>query len=228
MRISSVFKRKSQGSDRASRKRVTVPSHRLYEGQPCITLAVQWGSKGEAVGHRLAPRLGFERYDSEILDNLARQSKVSRDILSALDEDSSTDFSFLVSSLLGSPYVVAEDFGRDLVRIVHQIAENGSCLIMGRGAAFILRGPSVLNVRIIEPFEQRLARLQESRQISYTEAEITLAEIDSARSQFVEDYFKRDIEDPEAYDLVVNAQFLDEEAILDMICRAFEHKRATL
>jgi hypothetical protein len=224
--ISSLFKRKGQSATHASgdARRGASP-RRLHEGRPCITLAAQWGSRGEPAGHRLAARLGFTEYGAEILGILADRSKVHRDVLAALDEDSTVNFNYLVSSLLGNPYVVAEDFARDLVRVIQQIAEAGESVIVGRGAAFALHGPRVLNVRVIEPYQQRLTRLRESRMMSYTEAEITLAEIDSARSQFVEDYFRRDIDDPEAYDLVINAQFLDEDAILDVILRAFEAKR---
>lgn len=220
-----MFKRKGKAS-RQSRARAQQPSRRLHEGLPCVTIAVQWGSRGEAVAPRLAARLGLTLYDSEIMTTLGEQSKVPREILSALDEDSTANFSYLVSSLLGSPYVTQDDFGRDLVRVIHQIAEQGNTIIVGRGAAFVLHGPRVLNARIIEPYEQRLRRLMETRHISYTEAEIALAEVDSARSQFVEDHYRRDIEDPEAYDLVLNAQFLDEDVMLDVMARAFEAKRA--
>ncbi len=218
-----MFKKK-RPHDRSMRKK---PSHarRLHEGRPCITISCQWGSKGESVPQLLSQRLGFEVYGSRILDILSEQSMASRDVLAALDEDSTTEFNFLMSSLLGGPYVVAEDFARDLVRVIHQLADEGHCIIVGRGAAFVLHGPRVLNVRIIEPFEERLRRVQDVYGMSYTEAEITLAERDSARSQFVEGHFKRDIEDLEAYDMVLNAHYLDEETLAEVILRAFEAKR---
>lgn len=220
--LRSLFKRKQRPDQTPRHPR---PTRLVHEGKPCITLAVQWASKGEVLAPRLAARWGLEVYGDELMELIAQQSRVPREVLAALDEGSTADFSFLMTSLLGSPYVVAEDFTRDLVRVIHQIAERGNCIILGRGAAFVLHGPRVLNVRVIEPYEQRLSRLQATRGMSYTEAEIALAEADSARCQFVEDHFKRDIDDPEAYDLVLNAQFFDEETMVELVSRAFDARR---
>jgi cytidylate kinase len=163
-------------------------------------------------------------FDSAILDLLAEQTKVSRETLAALDEDSDVGISFLMSSLLGSPYVVAEDFARDLARTLHKIAEAGDAVIVGRGAASAVQGPGVLNVRVIESFESRLKGLQENRDLSYTEAEILIAERDSTRAQFVEDYFRRDIDDIETYDLIINSAFISSNDVVSLILKAFKSK----
>jgi len=224
--IISSIRGKRAGKDVGARKKrpsfTPPPSH--VSLRPCLTLTVQYRSQCEGIGQLLADRLGFTLYDKEIFDLIAEQSNVPRDTIDALDEDSTLGFNFLVNSLLGSPYVVPEDFGRDLVKALHMIAETGDTIILGRGSALALRGPKVLNVRILESFESRLKRLQDAEGISYTEAEIEIAEIDSARSQFIEDYYKHDIDDPELYDLVVNCEFLTRADVADLIQFALKAK----
>lgn len=226
MSLLSPFKRKSAGKETGTKKRRTTAASLLHSSMTssCLTIAAQYGSSGEGIGSVLAGRLGFRLQDSEILDMLAHQSRVSRETLAALDEDSDVGVSFLMSSLLGSPYVVAEDFARDLARALHQIAEAGQTVIVGRGAAFAVQGSGVLNVRVIEPFEKRLKKLQDTQELSYTEAEIYIAERDSSRAQFVEDYFRRDIDDPEAYDLIINTAHLSSSDVVDLILTAFKAK----
>ena len=115
-------------------------------------------------------------------------------------------------------------------KVMNDLTERGSVVIVGRGGSYILRGnQNVLRVGVVAQLEDRIARIMKRSQISHEEAQKLVDERDKARTY----YFKRlfDVADSmsmEHYHLIVNSSEVSFEYAADMVeqaCNALEAQR---
>ena len=99
---------------------------------------------------------------------------------------------------------------------------HGECVIVGRGAAFILPVETTLRVRLVAPVKDRVLMFSETRHVSAEEAARRVRTIDRERIDFVHDHFQKNPTDPGQYDLILNAGRLTVEAeaglVIDALC----------
>src|SRR5262249_30904626 len=103
------------------------------------------------------------------------------------------------------PFVSESAYVRHLVETVFALGVHGECVIVGRGAAFILPAESTLRVRLAAPVKERIATLSRNLGLPEKEAVRRVRTIDRERIDFVQNHFLKDPADPRHYDLVLNA-----------------------
>ncbi len=111
--------------------------------------------------------------------------------------------------------------------VMHQLAESGNVVIVGRGGSIILRSmPNVLRVGTVARLEDRIAGIMERDRIDRAQAERTLTDRDLARAYYFKRYFDiDDPDDPELYHLVINTSDIDMDYAVDLVtdaCAALE------
>ena len=110
--------------------------------------------------------------------------------------------------------MVDTDCVREVVQqILPNIADEGNCVIVGRGSAYYLSTRlDAFHVFIYAPFEERVRRL---RSTGKTEKEsIELAEtVDRERADFVKQYFDIEWPDRHRFHLMVNSGIGEEAAV---------------
>ena len=110
--------------------------------------------------------------------------------------------------------MVDTDCVREVVQqILPNIADEGHCVIVGRGSAYYLSTRlDAFHVFIYAPFEERVRRL---RSTGKTEKEsIELAEtVDRERADFVKQYFDIEWPDRHRFHLMVNSGIGEEAAV---------------
>ena len=108
--------------------------------------------------------------------------------------------------------VVAQD------KVIKRIADQGSCVIVGRAADYVLRDHEDLyRVFIYAPDEIRIARIMEGYGDDYETAKRNVRHSDEARSSYYKKISGLTWGDRHNYDLVVNsAMGLEESA--EFIC----------
>ena len=110
--------------------------------------------------------------------------------------------------------MVDTDCVREVVQqILPNIANEGNCVIVGRGSAYYLSTRlDAFHVFIYAPFEERVRRL---RSTGKTEKEsIELAEtVDRERADFVKQYFDIEWPDRHRFHLMVNSGIGEEAAV---------------
>jgi cytidylate kinase len=108
---------------------------------------------------------------------------------------------------------------------IHKLAKIGNVILIGRGSHIITRTmPHVLKIRIIAPFERRVYRAAKILDISTTEARKRIRQDDAARSAFVRSHFDEDLNDPLAYDLIINTARLSEQSSARMLLKALHDR----
>jgi cytidylate kinase len=111
--------------------------------------------------------------------------------------------------------------------VMHQLAEGGNVVIVGRGGSIILRDmPNVLRVGAVARLDDRISGIMERDRIDREQAEKTLTDRDLARAYYFKRYFDIDDPDnPDLYHMVINTSDIDLDYAVDMVadaCAALE------
>ena len=188
--------------------------------RPVITVSRQYGALGAQLGRLVADRLGYEFWDREILNEIARHAKMPTTLFESLDERRKGLVSQLIAVFDEKHQVSAGDYMRQLLRVLHTIALHGNAVIVGRGAQYVLEPDSTLRIRTVGGLDQRVAGLVERTGVSETEARDLCARTDRERQQFIRAHYDRDLEDPSGYDLIVNTSTCSLEVAADIVIAA--------
>ena len=133
-----------------------------------LTIGRQFGSGGREVGQKLAKELGIGYYDKELMALAAKESGLSEEFFEKADEKASSGLAYAFTmgySYMGlfPPYadVLSNDrlflYQSDTIR---NLAEKGSCVIVGRCADYILRdNPDCLSLFIHNNKENSIQRI---------------------------------------------------------------------
>ena len=98
-------------------------------------------------------------------------------------------------------------------RVMHEIASQGNCVIVGRGAPYHLRErPDAFHVFLYAPRAEKLRRIQRQGK-SLREAEELVETVDRERIEFVKHYFGADWPTRSLYNLMINTLIGNEKVI---------------
>jgi cytidylate kinase len=112
-----------------------------------------------------------------------------------------------------------------MVRLVLTVAARGDAVIVGRGAGFLLPAESTVHVRLIAPFERRVAYFAQALRLSREEAAAEVKTRDERRAEYLKRAFNRNPADPTGYDAVVNVDRLGLEGAAQFIAWAVRTKQ---
>ncbi|UCC87184.1 MAG: cytidylate kinase-like family protein [Anaerolineales bacterium] len=180
-----------------------------------ITISRQMGSRGDELALQVAQRLGWRRVCRDLINQAALAAGVPQVALAEIDE----------LGFLGLRPSTKEwqAYQSQVKRIIRDLADQGDVVIVGRGSQMVLRGrPDVLHVRVVAPFEARVAQLQEERQVSAESACACLEASDKARTRYLRRSHAARLNDPTLYHLTLNTGFLSLSQAVDLIIQAFQ------
>jgi len=155
-----------------------------------ITIGRQFGSGGHEIGRKLAEKLGFEIYDKELLKLQAQHSGIAEKVLESYDESPTSS---LLYSIVMDVYPSMNYVGTSLNQQVFQaqfdsiskLQEKGNCVIVGRGADYILRDyPNLITVFIHADIMERAQRVAEFEKVSIEKAKDIITKADKKRASF--------------------------------------------
>jgi cytidylate kinase len=183
-------------------------SRRKARGQTAtaITIALtrEAGAPGTSVARALGERLGWQVYDQELLELIAREMGLRVNLLETVDERRRNWLEETVERLAAVPTVSQNAYVRQLIETILSLGAHGECIIVGRGAAAILPLSTTLRVRLVGPVEERIAALGQRLGLSRAEAARHVEQADRNRVSFVLDHFRQDPRDLSGYDLILN------------------------
>lgn len=189
---------------------------------PVIAVSRQYGALGAELANLVAQRMHFSFWDQEILHQIAKHAHVSERMVAAFDEHHRLTLVETVRSMMQGGPLSASEYFRELARVVHSIAAHGAAVLVGRGVQFMLPPDTVLRVRVVCPLEQRVHGLARRRGISDAAARAEIETVDADRHAFVMDHYGRDVEEPTAYDLVLNTGSVPLERAVSLVVAAYE------
>jgi CMP/dCMP kinase len=201
-----------------------------------VTISREYGSGGSEIATRLAKRLGWQLIDHALVERVASEIGTSTQEAEVYDEHVQGMVSQALGSLLylypaamasTSPEAFLSDEAyRDAFnRVVRAAAARGHVVIIGRASQVILADlHDVLHVRVIAPFEQRVAYVMQRESVDRHTAESRIHRKDHERASYLEQEYHHHLDDAHLYDLVLNTSLLDLESAVDIICITLQQK----
>lgn len=189
-----------------------------------ITVEREYGSGGANIARQLSEKLGWKLWDQDITAEIARVAKVDPKAARICDErvDSLLSRLFRVyargSYERSLPVGESKAFNTDrmfsiLEDVIVRLANEGHCVIVGRGSPFFLRDRAdVFRVFVYAPLEEKIRRVMALGKTE-KEARQLVEEIDRERATFIRHYFNTEWPHRPLYHLMVNSAFGDEHVI---------------
>ena len=149
-----------------------------------ITISREFGSGGHFIGEEVAKKLGIKYYDKDIIGQIAEQSGFSPEYIQENAELSPKKglfaYAFAGRDITGKS---VEDMVYEAQRkVIMEIAEKESCVIIGRNADFILKDrDDVLNVFIHGAESEKVKRICKLYHVTETDAIKMMTDIDKRR-----------------------------------------------
>jgi len=192
--------------------------------RPPILISRQRESLGEKVAELLSERLNWPLYDKELLEEVSKTLKEDPKKLQAFDEKARNLLLEFAQAFLGSRSLLQEEYVHHLKRFVKWLGVTGNCVVVGRGANFVIDPARALRIRIIGRPKGWEKAFSEAFGIKEEEAEIKAKEMNEEQEEFIKRYFDADVSDPSHYDLVINMDHYDWQKASEMVLTAYKLK----
>lgn len=159
-----------------------------------ITIGREYGSGGREIGKRVADKLGIPFYDKEVLTRAAQESGLCSEVLEHHDEKASVGGILSGASSAGM-HVNTAQVGLQLplnqrvflaqFDAIHKIAAEGSCVIVGRCADYVLKDiEHVTHVFIYASVEKRIERIMRVEKVDRDKARELIRKTDKQRKNY--------------------------------------------
>jgi cytidylate kinase len=186
-----------------------------------VTIEREYGAGGAVIAEKLAARLNWKLWDQALTEEIARQAHVDRGSVERLEERVDPLFYRLMKVFMrGSyerslpvenlEYLDCEKLVPFMTRVIEGVAAAGNCVIVGRGAPYVLRArDDAFHVFVYAPRDEKMRRLLSAGK-SEAEAAELIDSVDQERAAFVKTYFGKDWPTREFYHLMINSKVGDE------------------
>lgn len=203
--------------------------------QNCIiTISRQYGSGGRYIGSLLAQQLELPFYDREIIRLAAERSGFSAQVLETLEEQPSGQFFYSgpagQAQFAQSVHLLPPQDKIFLAQfqVIREAACKGPCVIIGRGADYVLRGmPNVVNIFIHSSLENRVKRAVKYYGLQEDSAEKTITKTDKKRASYHERYTDTRWGVAANYHLCIDSDSVGIDNSVELIRRFAEMKTST-
>jgi len=197
-----------------------------------VALSGSYGAGGSRIGPGLAERLHVPFLDRAIPAAVADELAVPFDDAEAHDEQLNANWlerllAGLFAADLSAPLPVlaparsAADFRSATEAILLRAAAHGDGVILGRGAAIVLRDkPGVLRARLDGPRERRIRQAMRLEEIDFATAQRRQRELDRAHSTYAKHFYNADIDDPSLYHVVLDSTTIPLDRCVEMLTTA--------
>ena len=189
-----------------------------------VTVEREYGAGGSAIAQKLAGRLNWKLWDQTLTAEIARMARCDRGSVARMEERIDPLFYRLMKVFMrgsyerslpvgGLEHLDADSMAVFMQRVIEGAAAAGNCVIVGRGAPYVLRGrPDAFHVFVYAPLEEKIRRV---RDLGKTEAEAAdlVGAIDQERATFVKKYFGKDWPSRHLYHLMINSAVGDDVVV---------------
>ena len=196
------------------------------EKKTIITISREFGSGGRLIGQRLAEKLGVPFYDKQLLDRIAEDSGFSAEMMKDAEMKAKNSFLYSLASAMGTrdagPECLSlnERFFLAQFETIRKIAEEGSCVIVGRCSDYILRTtPEASHIFIYAEEADKIRRAVEEYGVPEEEVRKLMHDTDKARANYYSYHTGRKWGEHQNYSLSIDSGFAEIEDIVDLIIR---------
>jgi len=179
-----------------------------------ITIGRQYGSGGHQIGKMVAAELGISFYDKELIEIASKKSGLGKEFFENADEKTQHS---LIGGLLGfresitnemysENYLCNESLFKIQSDVIRELAEEGSCLFVGRCADYVLADKAFcLNIFIHANLDDRVKRVMQNQEMTEEKAKDYIKKMDKQREGYYNYYSNKEWGAAGSYHLCVNS-----------------------
>lgn len=159
-----------------------------------IAIGRQFGSGGREIGEKLAKELDVPFYDKELIALAGQRSGIDKSLLEDVDENATNS---MLYSLVAGSYTPPNGFTAfpeesmtdrlfaTQCNVVRELAEEGSCVLVGRCCDYILRdNPNCVRIFIHAPLKARVKRIMRLYELEEAKAAALIKKTDKRRAAY--------------------------------------------
>ncbi len=196
-----------------------------------ITIGREFGSGGREFGRRLAEKLGYAYYDSEIINEICKGTKYSKEYIEQVSEKDPVP---LFPIRYGNSFAIGPDPSVTMAMNVYKVQTNvlkemankSNCIIIGRAADYILKDLKPFSIFVYACMESRIERCQkrekENENFTFSQMKRKIKKIDKGRAKYYSFVSGKKWGDKNNYDLMINTSYTDIKKLVDMVTNLFE------
>ncbi|HVS51531.1 MAG TPA: cytidylate kinase family protein [Opitutaceae bacterium] len=200
---------------------------------PFVTISRESGTSGSLLAQALALRLSREKdarawavYSGNLIEEMLRTNDLPPHLARFLPEDRIRQFDASVGEFVGL-HPNLWDLVAKTNELIRHLARAGNAILLGRGANFatkdILHG---VHVRLVASENHRAATTARWLSLSRSAAVSHNALRDAARRRYVRSNFEANIDDPDAYHVMLNVERLPLETMVDIVAHLVENEQS--
>lgn len=194
-----------------------------------ITIGREFGSGGREVGRKLAEILKVAYYDREIISEIAKRTSLSEKYVQNVAEHRPV-IPFPIHT--GRTFwAVIPDYNQSVQQeqhnIIREMASKSDCIIVGRGADYILRELNPFRLFIYSDMNSKIKRCQANTSSDYekgagmSENELAkrIEQINKSRADYYEFYTGLKWGDKANYDICINTRNIEPAKIAEFVAK---------
>lgn len=194
-----------------------------------ITISREFGSGGKEIGKRLADKLGYSYYDSEIITLLVKETGMSEEYIKNISEKGIYPYAFHFAKSF-SNYSKIQNYQTEILvkqaNILKEIAKKGNAIIVGRGANTILKEYNPMNIFVYADLKSKINRCKEKAKkdeiMTDKELENKIKSIDKNRKAFNNLISNSEWGKKENYNLCINTTNIEIKNIISPLSEYIE------
>ncbi len=196
-----------------------------------ITIAREKGSGGYDIANKLSEKLNIPFYDRKLLRIASDVSGINEELFGEVDERLGKHEMMRAAQKVytgevlppdSDNYTSQENLFQFQAKIITELAETSSCIIVGRCANHILQNkPYLMRAFIHAPIEARIERVAKYS-LAWSTAEISkyICDQDKHRAEYYKFYTGEDWRDAAHFDISLDSAALGEDGCVDRIIKA--------
>lgn len=187
-----------------------------------ITISRQYGSNGHEIGKKLAEELNVPFYDNELIKLAAKKSGYSEEVLETADQTAANSLLYSLSMFGSSAGMFDLPLNDKLFLIqsdiIRKIADNTSCVIVGRCSDYILENrEDCLHVFIHAKQEIRVQTAIAQYNLPREKAAGLVQKMDKKRATYYNYYTGNKWGDHDKYHLSLDSGFLGVDGCVELL-----------
>ena len=190
-----------------------------------VAIGREFGAQGCDIAEKLAEKLGVKLYDRQLVEEAAKKLEMDEHTVQKADEVSAKDIEGLKTTYgVGNFYLSTQVLDAQ-ADIIERVAQNESCIIMGRCADYILKDrDDCLKIYIYAPFDVRTKHIAEKYDMSMFSAKRLVRQMDEKRDTYYKYVTGNRRGEHDGKDAMLDSSIMGVDGTVDMLLEMINKK----
>lgn len=213
-----------------SEEHVPVSAENPEETPLVITISREFGSGGREIGQAVGKKLNIPVFDRSLIELTAKESGLTPSYVKEHEQEVRRGIMYNLYmqsyASFGIEPTQTDELWLAQARAITRIANEGSCVIVGRCAGAVLKKrPNVFNVFVHAPLVPRIGRVMERENVDHMKAAEMIKRVDKERRDHCEQYVGSQWTDINSYHLSIDSSVIGTKdsatLIANLACHAY-------